>query len=213
MTTIKSQSAWVLALALGGAVSANAATVTLFDNLSLFGEGNTPLQPDGWIAQRFSTGLDCPNGCNLEKVTLRLNTDDFIGLFDTTGFKVEITSDGGTVPGPTVIGQPLMNPPEILGGGVDAMFTPVVETLLSDDTNYWVKLSALLPPDSFSELSWEFVFSGSAHWAAFDGFSLATGESGPFLMGVEVTPVPIPAAFWMMGTALVGLAVRAKRKA
>lgn len=211
MNTRKSRLALTLALTVGGSVTASASTV-LFDNLAEFSAGSTELAADGWIANKFSTGSSCPSGCELEKVTLKLNTTDFIGLFDTSGFEVEITSDGGTVPGASVIGGALMNPSSIFGGGEEVMFTPNVATILQDG-DYWVRISSTRPSGSTPELAWEYAFSGAGSWASFDGAFLATGDVGPFLMGVEVTPVPVPAAFWLMGTALAGLAMRAKRKA
>ncbi len=215
MNTTKTRLALILALALGGTATAGATTISLYDNLGL-GDFSQAVNGGGWIANEFSTGTDCPTGCKLEKVTLVLNTTDDLGLNDTSNLRLEITTDGGSVPGAVTIST-LNNPSSIDSGGALAMFTPQLDTMLDDDTEYWVKLSSLLDPLSPGEVSWEYTFSGSGGWAFADpAFGELSGNEGPFLMSVEASlpqaTVPAPTALWLMVPMLAGFAVRAQTK-
>lgn len=204
------QLGYILAFALASTTVANA-SVDLYNNLS--GEGSSigasPL-PSGWVANQFSTGAHCPNGCELGNVTLFLfaEDEDFEGL-PTTDYTVEITSDAGNAPGVSIIAT-LNNPFEFLDGTHETVFTASPGVMLNHNTNYWVKLTST---DDALPLEWAYA-PGSGKWAyGYESWVDGFGDDAPHMMRVEVTPsaVPIPSALWLMSSAMLGLVARTRR--
>lgn len=219
-TTKKTRLACILAVTLGGVASVSASTVPLLPPLTsaTYPTGERlAVSLNDWNASRFSTGTSaCIGGCYLSDITLAIHaTED--DLFNPN-LTLEVVSDslGGTLPGDSTVATYNNTLTEILGGvgSGNHTFTPTSTTvLLENDTNYWVKLTK--DPSAETEVAWENHpdSEGNFAWSFSPSLAPFTGEGNNFLMQVEVTPVPIPAAFWLMGTALAGLAARAKRHA
>ncbi len=223
MNTTQTRLALLLTLALGG--TASASTVTLFDSTTLGpGAGSAGIAPVGsYFGQMFKTLGNCPDGCLLGNISLTLNAGD-LDLTDTSGFKLEVLNSevppGTTVPAPgTVVIQEYINPASVPGGGITpSVFTPELPpAILANNTDYWVILTSLA---STPDLAWEWpadMGSGAYHWIeSRPGDAVLIGEGYGFGMVVEaeqLAPVPVPAAVWLMGTALAGLAMRAKKAA
>ncbi len=201
----------VLALGLGFSAAANSST-TLYDNLS------SPISaeqgiPPGWIADAFTTG---PNsaGYNLGNITLKLS-----GSIEGSiqGIVLQLFSDSGAgVPGTTAIGHPYVDPLVVTSTPNNNVFTPNAldaSLVLSPNTTYWARLDALAI--GAANVNWAYTASGAGLWA-YDTLSFqANGSDGPFLMKVEANPiaaVPVPAAAWLMGGGLIGVAPSWRRK-
>ena len=113
--------------------------------------------------------------------------------------------------------------------GKDILFTAPVQnsptSLLQPNTEYWIKLSNA----SNSPFGW--VVNGSdkpnefyahfAHGATADGYGsprifqingIARDESNSGLAVLPISHVPLPGAFWFMGSALLGLPAVLRRK-
>ncbi len=209
----------ILAFALGSITSANA-TVDLFNNLDFPNFNGGSGLPTGWVANQFSTGSACPDGCTLGDITLFISLDDTDGddSSPTTDYTLEVTTDNGTsIPGPITIAT-MTNPGLFNAGQEEYVFTsPQAATPLQANTDYWVVLTATDPGAAGIEWLYDFSPDGSGKWAISDG-SAGTGTLQ--MMRVEaiqtIPDVPLPAAFWLMTSALGGLAVtrsRAKRVA
>jgi len=219
MNTTKTRLAWALALTLGGTVTASANTVELFDSIydpitgeKLPGTGSSGIGNGEMYGQEFGTTTECPVGCLLGTVSLVLNAGDE-DLENTSGFKVEIFTSvpGASTREPGTLVATLDNPDSIpSAGSFPSEFTPQAPTVLTDNTNYWVKLTGL--SSGLGDLAWEWpngALSDSPFHYLEDG---VFGDGNGYAMQVEASPVPVPAAFWLMGTALAGLAARAKKK-
>ena len=211
MKNTQRQLAYILALTLGSAISANASTVVLFDNLAASDAVANwlPVNPGGWAATGFTTGSACPDGCALGALTLFLNVRDPQGLDPTDGFALEVVADAGTTnttsyPGTTTIAT-MINPPTLPSGWSEAVFTPPGVVHLESETLYWAKLSAL---SDETELDWLYPFGGLGKWAWDDGMGFFVGgEGAPPMLRAEaepLAPVPVPAAVWLFGSGLLG---------
>jgi hypothetical protein len=206
MNTSKRKLGLILVLGMGGPAAVNAAV--LHNNLTSIGAeaGSSGVPPvagsAGWVASAFSTGSLCPFGCTLGNITLRLLSTDG----STTGFTLQIFNDGGTAPGATLIGT-MNNPAAFTANLLNNVFTPQGTITLAANTTYWVRLFG---DSSTDPIEWAYT-SGAGRWADSSG----NFDSGfPNMMKVDGTPltsVPIPAAVWLLGSALAGLAVRGRK--
>ena len=203
-----------LGLGLGFSAAANSST-TLYDNLSS-PVNNSQGIPPGWIADAFTTGANA-GGYNLGNITLELQGDVNGSI---NGIVLKLFSDTGTgVPGITAIGNAYVNPSSLITGGMHPnVFTPNAldaSLVLSANTTYWVKLDASTP--GAAGVDWGYTLSGTGLWAFDAGEGIqGHGTDGPFIMKVEANPilssVPVPAAAWLMGSGLIGLASSWRRK-
>jgi hypothetical protein len=215
MNTCKKMSL-VLALGLGFSAAANSST-TLYDNLSSPVSGEQGIPP-GWIADAFTTGTNSA-GYNLGNITLKLS-----GGIDGSinGIVLQLFSDPGSgVPGTTAIGHAYVDPLLVTSTPNNNVFTPNAldaSLVLSPNTTYWARIDALAP--GAANVNWSYASSGPGLWA-FDTlgvgpFDKLNGDTGPFLMKVVANPilssVPVPAAAWLMGSGLIGLASSWRRK-
>lgn len=198
-----------LVLAMGFSAAANA-SITLYNNLSERIDGSQGIPP-GWIANEFSTDN---HTYQLDSITLKLSVD--FGITSLTNVVMTLYTDGGAVPG-TPIGDAFVNPQlptTVLGNNT---FTPNGTIILAPNTQYWVKLDASAP--GATNVVWAYTIAGVGGWAydtLLPGLSM-NGTDGPYLMRVDATPlapaaVPVPAAAWLMGTAILGLTSALRRK-
>ena len=225
-------SAIALALFAG---SASATTVYdtykyLFDNNGLpmlsTESGVEPLDPfvGPWAAGYFKVNpLDCPNGCDLTKVSLLLAGDAYSSSEPSsfTGVTLEVfsnfSSPSGFVPGANLFS--LTTPDTVLFNGnfgTRIEFTapaqdPNDSALLQPNTEYWLKLTNV---NQTPEFGW--FYNGSQageYWAV---AQWGNGEGSPFIFDVtgdaRLSHVPIPGAVWMMGSGLIGLLVAGRRR-
>ena len=212
MNTMNTYKKMSLVLALGLSFSTAANSAILYNNLS------DPINaeqgiPPGWIADAFTTGANA-GGYNLGNITLKLsgNTDGSI-----QGIVLKLFSDTGSgVPGTTAVGHAYINPLSVTTTPNNNLFIPNAldaSLVLSPNTTYWARIDALAP--GAANVNWAYTLSGTGSWA-FDTGSLAVnGTEGPFIMKVEANPissVPVPAAVWLMGSGLIGLASSWRRK-
>jgi hypothetical protein len=218
------QLGYILALAIGS-TTANA-TVDLVNTLSGDSSGgrfNFPVGVDDrWAASQFSTGSSCPSGCTLGDVTLFLDSDDNAGSGhgpDPEGhITVEILADTSGTPGASI--ATLGNPEFIVFTVFENIFTAPSNITLADNTNYWVKITS--DGGTADDVSWIYPGSGNGSpgkWvfkAGVFGTLEGDGTDGTHsagMMRVEaVSNVPVPSAFWLLGTALLGLATRRSKK-
>jgi len=202
----------VLTLGLGFTAGANSAVLSNSISSQIVGSQGIP---PGWIADAFSTGANCPNGCTLGDITLILS-----GNFGSplTGIVLQLYSDSGTgIPGTTLIGDPYINPTTVTSILSENVFKPdpADATVLSANTTYWVKLDASAA--GAASVDWAYATdSVSGQWAfdTLDG-SNGFGDTGPYMMKVEANPisaVPVPAAAWLMGSGLIGLVASWRRQ-
>lgn len=207
MKTLKKLS-WILAFSMG-MPGANA-TVTLYDNLSNTAEAGAAVSPST-AASTFSTTTLCPTGCTLGNVTLKMliaedSTPDNVVL--------ELYTDGGTTPGSLI--ATLANPATILDDYQDNIFTPQAQIDLDPNTIYWLQLSGTGDGGAWGRT---FATNGPGSWvhdlSPAGGPVLGDIGNSPLIYKVEaeVSNVPVPASIWLMGTALTGLAIRARKKA
>lgn len=221
----------VLVIGLGFSAAANS-SVVLTDKLTGTAISGSQGIPPGWMANAFSTSTNCPNGCALGDITLKLATME--GSFE--GIVLQIFSDGGLVPGAAAIGHAFINPGP-LGTSTPSnyVFKPSASdasVVLADNTKYWVKIDA--SASNAANVDWTYAaLNVPGQWAydtlGGDEYSTGQGNFGPFLMKVEVnplgnvitpapgdepgpSPVPVPAAAWLMGSGLLGLLASSRKK-
>lgn len=222
------QLGYILALAIGS--SAANATVDLVNTLngdSSGGRFNFPVGATGnqarWAASQFSTGSLCPNGCTLGDVTLFMDSDDSNGSGhgpDPDGhIVVEILADNSGTPGSII--ATLGNPEFIVDTVGENLFTAPDNITLASNTDYWVKIAS--DGGTADMVSWIYPGSGNGapgKWQFQSGvFGILEGDGtngthSAGTMRVEATPstIPVPSAFWLLGTALIGLATRRSKK-
>jgi hypothetical protein len=194
----------ILALAIG--TSAAHAGI-LYDHMTGIQDNGASGIPPATIATSFSTGSLCPTGCTLGDITLWMTLDEDADASDIT---LGLYADGGSIPGSLIAN---LITPSSIGDDLDnAVFTHLGSIILGPTTNYWLMLSA----DSGiagAGAEWARGPSGQGNFVINDPSFPMSGSNSPFMYKVEadVSNVPVPAAIWLMTTALSGLAVRARR--
>jgi hypothetical protein len=194
----------ILALAIG-ASAAHAGI--LYDNLTgKQNAGASGIHP-ATISSSFSTGSLCPTGCTLGDITLLMTIDEDANASDII---LGLYADGGTAPGALIAN--LVTPSSISDDLENTIFTHLGSIILGPSTNYWLMLSAG-PDIAGGGAEWGRTISGQGDFIINDPYYPMSGSNSPFMYKVEadVSNVPVPAAIWLMTTALSGLAVRARR--
>ena len=224
MNTTK-QLACAVVIATGVGVHAVAGASNFFDSLTLtpYDQSNV-IAGDGpggeWAASSFSNIGECPSPCRLDSITLSLRTDQLIttpaaanaslGQLSVSVFEnVSIT---GGFPDPLIfdgdlLGELVLDPltSYIAGGFNNVGFTPADPLELESGVMYWAFLDneAVTPLGGWG---WQFGEDISGEKAAFNLGGLdGVVSNATYAMQVEVSPVPLPGAFWLMGSALVGI--------
>jgi hypothetical protein len=212
------QLGYILALAIGS--SAANASVDLVNTLTgneSGGRFNFPAGfPDISVATQFSTSDICPQTCALGDVTLFLGSDDINGIGHgpaTAGsFTLEILADNSDAPGTSI--ATMINPTFIVETVANNIFTAPAGITLLDDTNYWLRLTS--SGNSPEEVDWLYGSGGPGNWQYQSLAGLETSQTNPHstgMMRIEAVPeVPVPSAFWLLGTALIGLVTRRSKK-
>lgn len=216
--------ALVLAICGTGAVSAS----TVFDNTSngYTNDGDNwyqALLPSHFMATRFTVGAG--TDYMLDKITVRLNSLSSVAPTPTALLNMSIHADNGTADA-GAIGASLgsltnftgLVYPQPAGSSASFDFTPIASILLQQGASYWARLSPVTQLSA--NIGWDDLNTNSVAGAV-----LADGGIGPQYEGnrsmpliVEGTvhdtsPVPIPGAVWLMGSALIGFAGWGRRTA
>jgi len=196
---------------------------TLFDNLSTGIVGGVPVNTQSWAEDDFIVG-GCVSTCKVDQVSLSL----LLGAGSNPvnlGLQI-LGSDGVTSIGsltmaaannPGGSGLSANNLPSNFESGT-SLFTPTSTINLSAGGTYWLRLTNLdpIPPlgESGDVIQWAYNSSSGS-------FNLNDAQEGlgeipnaSLLMKIEGSPaaVPIPAAAWLMGSALLGLVGSWRRK-
>ncbi|MFI3185486.1 MAG: hypothetical protein QX198_05845 [Methylococcaceae bacterium] len=207
-----------LVLALGFSAAANS-SVTPVVLYGLDTGSNSALATPGWIANAFNTGANCTTGCTLGDISLELAGTFFSGG-SISGVTLQLYSDNNAgIPGPSAIGHAYINPPSVSTTAGINLFQPNpldngLNLLFSNHT-YWVKLDASAL--GAADISWYYSDNpnSTGQWA-FDSFTGGSGHgtTQPFAMQVLAggSPVPVPAAGWLMGSVLIGLVSSWRKK-
>lgn len=213
------------AVALGLFAGTASASVSIYDTFHYGIDGHDTLFTGEWAAARFTVSpSDCPPaGCYMDSAILNLWSPDTDSDFKVTleGVTLGVYSNnfsGGEnhLPGNKLFD--LIVPDHYVDSGAlgtNVSFSApgqVPAVLLQPNTAYWLKLSN----DSRDiDLGWAFNGAGhSGEYWAFQqiGSPLSWGHGSPLIFEVTASPVPIPGAIWLMGTAMIGLATSRRRK-
>jgi hypothetical protein len=221
----------LLALALGASTESRGAI--LYDNLppsladvGMYLEGLS-LFNTGYLASQFSTNTSaCAFGCTLGDITLTLYSAQLFNRDgETAGYQLQIFSDIGNAPGVSLLS--MHNPSRFSNQVANHVFSPNGVLSLAPNSNYWVKLAALgTDAASGRTLAWsayQLATQAVAGQPARFMYEVFQGSpvifSNPkFLMKVETTtasassPVPVPGALGLIGSALIGLLPATRRK-
>ncbi len=209
--------AFVLTLGVSGVqASVDVTLVDTIDQVQNNGGITLPIGFPGWAAAGFSTGSQCANGCTLGDVSLFLLgfDDNLIGHGPATAgnYKLEILENDSGALGSLVAE---MIAPQFLSNISTAnVFSSPGNVTLAANTDYWVKLTST--GNGEDVLWYRAGTAGDSPWIFDPGFIppvSGTGLSGstPLQLKVEaVSNVPLPPAFLLMGSALMGLFMRRK---
>lgn len=213
----------VIALVLSstGVVNAN----IIFDNTPAY-EGAITMNAQGWAEDDFiptTASNNCTSQCVLNQITLSLllgsgTNPVSLGLEirDSLGSIGSLTMVQNNNPGGS--GLAANNLPGTFEQGT-SLFTPTSTINLSAGSTYWVRLTNLetvSATEGGDAIQWAFKSgSGSFTFNDVGGEGLGVFPNLSLLMKIEATPtapVPIPAAAWLMGSALLGLVSSWRRK-
>ncbi len=220
----------VLAAGLGVHTSASALIDPFYDNLSNFHDGLEILgadqngSPDGhWAAASFSNDSYCSPKCTLDSITLRLtpnaipsNTTSQLSLSIYSSFDITTSASTGFFTG-TPLSVPITTTAidVIVDNPQDVTFTPDSAIELEDGMTYWAVLNS---DESGLGLNWRWWYGddsavSESHFLLFQGYVWSATDDD-LAMRVTATPlsaVPIPGAFWLMGSALLGFVLKGRR--
>jgi hypothetical protein len=210
----------VIALVLSSTSIANANII--FDNTSGGYVGGFTLNSQSWAEDDFipTTAINnCTSQCVLNQISLSLSA---VGA-NPVSLGLEIRDSGGSIGSLTMVtannpggsGLAANNLPETYEAGT-SLFTPTSTINLLAGGTYWVRLTNLDLTPAFEggdQIQWAFN-SSSGSFNVNDGGDLFSVPNNSLLMKIEATPsaVPIPAAAWLMGSALLGLVSSWRRK-
>ena len=192
----------LIALGLGTAPMASAAV--LIDNFGEPTSATTIVASDLWAAQSFTTASEA---VWFDSVTLLLGL-----AAGNTSLSAELRADG--VQGPGVLLTSLMLP-TLSGGAPQAeLLSPTDYVQLAPLTTYWLVLAT-----SAESFGWSYALGNNAsgpgqlgdyRYSSDSGLSWTNfGAADPYHVRIEVTPVPEPAAAWLL---VAGLAVVLSRR-
>jgi len=207
----------VLALGVSGVqASVDVTLIDTIDQVQNIGDITLPLTIPGSAAAGFSTGSKCANGCTLGDVSLFIqgNDDNLTGHGPATAgnYKLELLEDDGGALGSLV--AEMIAPQFLSNISAANVFSSPGNVTLAANTNYWVKLSST--GNGEDVLWYRAGTAGDSPWIFDPGIftpTSGTGLSGltPLQLKVEaVSNVPLPPAFLLMGSALMGLFMRRK---
>jgi hypothetical protein len=219
-----------IALVLGLTASAQAGTITLYDNLAQSTAGSLSVADPGFggsgpAYSSFSTGA---TAINLTDVTVRLYADNY----DVGGVSVNLFSDSGTFPGSqlahigSVSDQTIFNATAGTPADAAADFVFTTSFLLATNTRYWIQVGQ--DGAAFTYASWAYTDNTDGTGVTDEyrvmppfGFAIPnTGFGVPTsnIMGVTgdaavVAATPLPGALPMFagGAAVLGLLMRRRR--
>lgn len=215
------------AVALGLFAGTASASVSIYDTFHYGINGHAVYFAGEWGAGRFTVSpSDCPSGCYMDSAILNLWSPEKDLDFKATleGVTLSVYSNnflGGDDHLPGVKLFDLIVPSHFYDDGsfgTNVSFSAPGQdpaALLQPHTAYWIKLTN---ESRSSELGWGFNGAGHSgeYWAELLDFgnepNLYYGHGAPFIFEITASPVPIPGAIWLMGTAMIGLLTSWRRK-
>ncbi len=200
----------------GGQASVDVTLINTIDEVQNNGGVTLANTFQSWAAAGFSTGNQCPNGCSLGDVSLFLFGEDpnstGLGPLTAGNYKLEIMEDDGGALGSLV--AEMIAPQRLSNFSQNNVFSSPGNVTLAANTDYWAKFSST---GNGTDVLWHRAGSpADSPWIFDDGIFAATSGTGlsgltPLQMKVEaVSNVPLPPAFLLMGSALIGLFMKRK---
>jgi hypothetical protein len=191
---------------------------TIFDSISnsTIGGGETIGDGSpGGLADSFSTGVNAGF-----LVDVRLVLADTKPAADGDSITVGIYTDNPNNPYNFGLGAGLgdlvapigsISANSLTSGFASYDFQLASAVPLADNTRYWIGVS--VSNSATAELAWTANFAGTgvANEYFWD-FGTASNSYGPFMMSVTTSPVPVPGAVWLFGSAFAGLGFMNRRK-
>lgn len=211
VSTAKSIGVMLVAL-LTGATQAQANVVV--SNLTDTLDGDSSIQNSFWQAQEFVTGSQ---SVQLTSIILPLSILPSNGAYAGTA---ELVTDNSGLPGSSVLAT--FSVPAIASlypSFGDYTLTPDSGATLAANTDYWLVLKDSGPGDFYwagthtdtpSILNSAHSQNGGTSWTA-----PTWSPNGAFMLQVNASPVPLPAAAWLMlsGLGALGAFTRRSRSA
>ncbi len=214
MLKIKSQIKTLGLVAALGLLSSTASAVPLHSTLDLVQTDVEGLSVGEWEAARFQAdAVQCPNGCNVTEARLLLRddelftTDDPVSLSDLS-LSVYSAGVNDTSVGITKLFSFDTN--VSLAGGDNIVSFSVKDgenSFLPKNTFFWLRLDNDSRRDG---ISWWFDGNTAGEYQVINNIRGIREFETPFIFDVQgvpaaASPVPVPGAVWMMGSALLGL--------
>jgi len=205
--------ATVLAAGLGAQATASATTV--FDSLSgATSEDYQIVEPGVWAATSFSIDSLCSPSCDLESLTLSLWPEGYRNEGSANpslgNLSLSITETLRGTPISTLSAQLFDN--SFVNTWNDVVFTPDSSQSLQSGVEYWAELTN----DVSDGWGWRIGEDVAGAEGAYNIPGFGTFRGSPYALKVEgepeASPIPIPGAFWLLGSALVGLPLVARKR-
>ena len=203
---------WIGSLLVASLASATQAQAdVVVSNLADTHDGDSSIQNSFWQAQEFVTGSQ---SVQLNSIILPLsiilpNGGAYTGT-------AELVTDNSGLPGGSVLATFSVPPIAPSFPSFDLYtITPDSSATLAANTDYWLVLKDSGPgefmwggthTDTASILNSAHSLDGGSSWQA------PSWSEGAFMMEVDASPVPLPAAAWLMLSGLGGLGAFARRR-
>ena len=207
---------------------ASTAGITIYDNIGTTYTGLFPFYGPsvaggqfGWAGKFIATNAGLVNGdkYNVTAIDLLVDVHQFLPNY-TGAFQLKLFSDASNAPGTLLYGpsnqtaiEPYPGPGKMITNTLSVSTTSFPLTI---GTTYWL---ALVAGDQYTDVDWysSSTATGNTYILQTLNGTFSPNSSGYLpafrITGEQVSPVPIPAAVWLLGSGLLGLfGVRRFRK-